>query len=366
MRGELSSITKLLLFSSGATYELILKCPRFEVNKYASIGLTVLFTAFLSVLSSFFAFNLIFHSNYISIPLAILWGGIIFNLDRYIVSSMRMNDSKWNEFLKSIPRLLIAILIAMIISKPLEIKLFSTEIENHLEKEKIKLAYEVSTKYDENLMHIDSKKEALESGFQKTLELRDVYYEAYKCECTGTCGTNVRGYGKECQSRKERYELFLVELEDKQIRRDSIMRVYSAEETKIKDLIDQETTLISENDFGLFDQIRALNQIDEVASFFIFMIFIMIETAPLLTKLLSTKGPYDNLVLEHEMKFETDYLKQVDNLDHERLKNKKLKEMSSNLELKSKENEIKKILNQDAFERYDKMRKDIDNKNINT
>lgn len=279
---------------------------------------------------------------------------------------MRMNDSKWNEFIKSIPRLLIAVLIAMIISKPLEIKLFSTEIENHLEKEKIKLAYEVSNKYEVSLTQIDHKKEVLESDFQKNLALRDVYYEAYKCECTGTCGTNIRGYGKECQSRKERYDLFLVELKDKRMERDSIMRVYSVEETKIKNLIEREVKLISENDFGLFDQIRALNQIDEVASFFIFLIFVMIETAPLLTKLLSSKGPYDNLVLEHEMKFETDYLKQVDNLDHERLKNKKLKEMSSNLELKSKENEIKKILNQDAFERYDKMRRNIDNKNLNT
>jgi len=366
MRGELSAITKLLLFSSGATYDLIIKCPRFEVNKYASIGLTVLITAFLSVLSSYFAFSLIFNSNFISVPLAILWGCIIFNLDRYIVSSMRMNDSKWNEFLKSIPRLLIAVLIAMIISKPLEIQLFSSEIDNFLEKEKIELSYEVGNKYNEDLKHIDSKKEVLEAGFQKNLELRDTYYEAYKCECTGTCGTNVKGYGKECQSRKERYELFLVELKDKKIDKDSIMKVYSVEETKIKDLISRENKLIFDNTFGLFDQIRALNQVDEVASFFILLIFIMIEIAPLLTKLLSHKGPYDNLVLEYEMKFETDYLKQVDNLDHERLKNKKLKEMSTNLELKSKENEIKKILNQDAFERYDQMRKDIDTKNINT
>ena len=366
MRGELSAITKLLLFSSGATYDLIIKCPRFEVNKYASIGLTVLITAFLSVLSSYFAFSLIFNSNFISVPLAILWGCIIFNLDRYIVSSMRMNDSKWNEFLKSIPRLLIAVLIAMIISKPLEIQLFSSEIDNFLEKEKVELSYEVGNKYNEDLKHIDSKKEVLEAGFQKNLELRDTYYEAYKCECTGTCGTNVKGYGKECQSRKERYELFLVELKDKKIDKDSIMKVYSVEETKIKDLISRENKLIFDNTFGLFDQIRALNQVDEVASFFILLIFIMIEIAPLLTKLLSHKGPYDNLVLEYEMKFETDYLKQVDNLDHERLKNKKLKEMSTNLELKSKENEIKKILNQDAFERYDQMRKDIDTKNINT
>ena len=105
MRENITLVTRFFLFASGATFELIMKCPRFEVNKYASIGLTVLFTAFLSVLSSYFAFNLIFDSNSLSILLSLLWGCIIFNLDRYIVSSMRMNENKWREFFKSIPRI---------------------------------------------------------------------------------------------------------------------------------------------------------------------------------------------------------------------------------------------------------------------
>ena len=86
----------------------------------------------------------------------------------------------------------------------------------------------------------------------------------------------------------------------------------------------------------------------------------MIETAPLLTKLLSQKGPYDNLVLEHELRFEMDYLRQVDNYDNERNKNKMLKEMSMNLEIKSKESEIKSILKNDALNRYDKIRNQLD------
>jgi hypothetical protein len=86
----------------------------------------------------------------------------------------------------------------------------------------------------------------------------------------------------------------------------------------------------------------------------------MKQTAPQFTKLLSHKGPYDNLVLENAIRFETDYLKQVDNYNHERTKNKKLKEMSTNLEIKSKESEIKDILKNDALERYDKMRNLVD------
>ena len=360
MKSRISLITKFLLFSSGTTYELINKCPRFEVNKYASIGLTVVFTAILSILSSYFAFNLIFNSNIIAIPLAVFWGCIIFNLDRYIVSSMRMNDNKWKEFLKSVPRLLIAILIAIVISKPLEIKLFDSEIETFLNKEKIELSYGVTQKYTSDITLLESKKQLLESNFQKSLMLRDKYYEEYKCECTGTCGTKVKGYGEECKSRKKRYELFLLELNQNRIKKDSIIKLYTNEELKIIALIEKQKEVILTNTYGFFDKIRALNQIDEISSFFILLIFIMIETAPLFTKLLSEKGPYDNLVLEHEIRFETDYLKQVDNYNHERTKNKKLKEMSTNLEIKSKESEIKDILKNDALERYDKMRNLVD------
>ena len=62
-----------------------------------------------------------------------------------------MNESKWKEFIKSIPRLLIAILIAVIISKPLEIKLFDSEIQAFLEKEKISQLYGVTKKYSSDI-----------------------------------------------------------------------------------------------------------------------------------------------------------------------------------------------------------------------
>ncbi|MGK0412784.1 MAG: hypothetical protein ACJA1B_000984 [Polaribacter sp.] len=363
MRQQFSIITRFLLFSSGAALELIKKCPDFEINKYTSIGLTIFFTAVLSVLSSFFAFNLIFNSNLIAISLALFWGSIIFNLDRYIVSSMRISDHKFREFVKAIPRLLIAILIAVIISKPLEIKLFKSEISAFLNKEKTDQSDQNRQKYDADLKIIESKTADLEASFQKKLLLRDKYYEEYKCECTGTCGTKVKGYGEECRSRKERYDLFLLELNQEKNRKDSILKQYFLEKNKIQKTIDSEKAIILAHKHGLFDQIRALNQIDKISSVFIFFIFMMIEIAPVLTKLLSSKGPYDNLILEGEIQFEMSYLIKLDNFDHERVKSKKLKEISTNIELKSKEAEIKNMLKQDAIDRYNKMRQEVDRKN---
>lgn len=363
MRQQFSTITRFLLFSSGAAIELMKKCPDFEINKYTSIGLTIFFTAVLSVLSSFFAFNLIFNSNLIAISLALFWGSIIFNLDRYIVSSMRISDNKFREFVKAIPRLLIAILIAMIISKPLEIKLFKSEISAFLSKEKTNQSDQIRQKYNADLKIIESKTADLEASFQKKLLLRDKYYEEYKCECTGTCGTKVKGYGEECRSRKERYDLFLLELNQEKIRKDSILKQYFLEKNKIQKTIDSEKAFILAHQYGLFDQIRALNQIDKISSVFIFFIFMMIEIAPVLTKLLSSRGPYDNLILESEIQFEMSYLRKLDNFDNERVKSKKLKEISTNMELKSKESEIKNMLKQDAIDRYNKMRQEVDRKN---
>ena len=364
MGERLSAFTKVLLISSGATLELMKKCPRFEVNKYASIGMTIIFTALLSVLSSYFAFKLIFSSNYAAISLALLWGSIIFNLDRYIVSSMRVSEHKFRGFIKSIPRFLIAILIAMVISKPLEIKLFKSEIASFLSKEKVDLSFDVRKKYSPGLKRIEIKEERLKASFQTKILLRDKYYEEYKCECTGTCGTKIKGYGEECRSRKERYELFLLELSQERVNKESLLKLHALNKNKIHQLILKEKGIIMNNSYGLFDQIRALNHIDKFSSFFIFLIFMMIEIAPVLTKLLSEKGPYDNLVLAHEIQFEASYLKQLDNYNYDRLENKKIKEMSANVALKSKESEIKNILKKEALERYDKMRQAVDNKNF--
>lgn len=358
-------VTKFLIFSSGASLGILTKCPRFEVNKYASIGMTIVFTSILSMISSYFAFKLIFNAQNIAIIAAILWGSIIFNLDRYIISSMRSSDNKLTGFVKSIPRLLIAVLIAIIVSKPLEIQLFKSEINTFLNNIKTSQLFEVKQKNAPDLKLIESKEQKLKTNFESKLLLRDKYYEDYKCECTGLCGTKKKGYGPECRSRKKRYELFLSELNIERAAKDSILKKYNLEKSKIKARIDKEETFILTNEFGLFDHIKALNQIDKFSSFFIFFIFVMIETAPILTKLLSEKGPYDNLILEFEMEFEASYLEKKDEYMQERIKNKKLKEMTNSVEIKSKQSELNSILKQEALERYEKMRQALDNENLN-
>ena len=95
-----------------------------------------------------------------------------------------------------------------------------------------------------------------------------------------------------------------------------------------------------------------------MASVFIMMIFILIETAPLLTKLLSKKGPYDNIIMKAEFEFETNFLKVKDFNLNQREKNKELNKISTDLEKKSIETELKNSMREKTLQRYEEIRKD--------
>ena len=109
---------------------------------------------------------------------------------------------------------------------------------------------------------------------------------------------------------------------------------------------------------GFFDKIGALGKVGDISSVFIMMIFILIETAPLLTKLLSKKGPYDNLVMQAEFEFETNFLKVKDFNLNQRKKNEQLNKISSSLEIKSKETQIKKEMREKTLQRYEQIIKE--------
>ena len=122
---------KFLMVCSGGSIHILKKTPS-EWNKFSGIGGIVLFTAVFATLSAGYAMFTVFDDLWISIGFAILWGLMIFNLDRYIVSSIKKTGTWWNQLLMSIPRLILAAFLGIIISKPLELKVFEKEVNKQL------------------------------------------------------------------------------------------------------------------------------------------------------------------------------------------------------------------------------------------
>ena len=90
----------------------------------------------MAFIASVYALFTIFDLLYPALIFGLVWSLLIFNLDRFIVSTIRKRDHFRSEFLQATPRIILAIIIAIVISKPLDIKIFEKEINTVLLKEK--------------------------------------------------------------------------------------------------------------------------------------------------------------------------------------------------------------------------------------
>ena len=162
-------LKNFFILCSGADKDLINSCSNGEQNKYAGIGATVFFTAVMAFIAASYALFTVFDNAYISMAFGLVWGLLIFNLDRFIVTTIKKRDNFKSEFLQATPRIILAIIIAIVISKPLEIKIFEKEINTVLLKEKNEMmlankkqvANYFQSDLDKNKAQIDSLKSGI-------------------------------------------------------------------------------------------------------------------------------------------------------------------------------------------------------------
>jgi len=158
---KMSLIQGFFISCSGVDKE-IMKEYFTEWNKYVSIGATIFFTGILASLSGGYAFYIIFRNTNIDVVdtkallgaifLGLLWGIIIFTLDRFIVSTYKKLDNKstWkrlgNELFQTLPRVILAIIIAIVISKPITIKIFENQLSELIQSKSINFPNNFITK----------------------------------------------------------------------------------------------------------------------------------------------------------------------------------------------------------------------------
>lgn len=285
---------------SGADREVLKSCSDGEKTKFIGIGGTVFFTAVMAFIASAYALFTVFDTIYIALGFALVWSLLIFNLDRFIVSTIRKRDSFWSEFVQATPRIILALIIAIVISKPLEIKIFEKEINTVLLKEKNammltnkkEVANYFQTDLDKNKSQVDSLKAEI---LKKEKEVNSLY-ETYITEAEGTAGTKKLGKGPVFKEKIAKHDLAKAELDT--LRKNNLVKIVEAEtSTKtIQTDLDKkltETQPIIDGFDGLMARINALNKLPWLPSFFIMLLFLAIETSPIIAKLLAPKGEYD-------------------------------------------------------------------------
>lgn len=317
----MKSISKFFWFCAGAHIPTLEKYPT-EHNKYIGIGATIFFTGLFAALSGGYAMYFVFKGDagavFFALFFGLLWGLAIFNMDRYIVSSINKSASTSKQIWQATPRILLAIMIGMVISRPLELKIFDKEIKerlsvSYLNNQRSKIdtlnaAFENKYAIEMNKLNLArAERDSLANGIKT--DRQKLNFEIFGNKTTETSG--VMGYGPYAK-RKE------AELKQREQQLDTLTSDVRALE-KFVDGRKQFDGLMTEKLFtgkqldsltniaGFADRNWALGQLSfnkdgsrdlntSLAVTFIGLLFIFFECLPVFVKLMSSRGPYDKAI----------------------------------------------------------------------
>jgi hypothetical protein len=292
--------TRFLWWCAGADKDILKYSSYADHVKYVGIGGIVLATGILASLSMFFAINYIFENAAIAIPVGLLWGAIIFNLDRFIVSSTGKGDGTdtitWKELGNATPRLAMAMILGFTISAPLEVYIFQKEIDKQFykldqeeQKAEIKKIEDIYTKSPE-FNKLNKDKATIEEEVKNLEKER----EDYQKRAAKENATEFGGCGPKCEEFKRMASEVMGRIEERKAKINALdkkLQVYEDEKTaKIKEL-----SSVNNSSHGLLDRLLALHAIpgSSVPAWMIRLMFVFIEIAPVLLKLMLIKSPYD-------------------------------------------------------------------------
>ncbi|NNC82392.1 MAG: DUF4407 domain-containing protein [Flavobacteriales bacterium] len=294
---------------SGADPDLLAECSKSEQIKYAGVGGTVFFTAVMAFIASAYALYTVFDSIPIALAFGFIWGLLIFNLDRFIVSSIRKQEDKMDELMQAFPRIVLAVIIAVVISKPLELKIFEKEIDRVLLEQKNTMTLanqdQVGAIYADELARLNSETEQIDQKIANKENEVNALYDTYIAEAEGRDGTMLLGKGPVYKEKREKHDAMLAELSELKSEgkeQKALLATAIADlELKEKEHLAATQPVIDGFD-GLMARIDALGELPWLPSFFIFLLFLAIETSPVIAKLLTPAGSYDIRFNESEEK----------------------------------------------------------------
>ncbi len=316
---KVNFFTRFLWWCAGADQYFLMKSPLQDRVKYAGIGGIVFSTGILATFAGGFAFNTAFGPKGMagddvsttgwlvgSGIFGLCWGALIFNLDRFIVSSTGKGDGTDNitrkEFGQAIPRLLIALILGITISKPLELKIIETEINVELRKKQQEKLDEFNkntyAKFKEQIAIIDADIKKLEDDRNILVQRQKEAEQEYIDQMQGSAGQ--AGYGpraKQLEGLKNEKQKEVDNYNEKHASEISSLKKQRGEKLAAQE---NELNVVNkknaENLDGLLERISIAHDIGFWLGIALTFIFLSIEMGPIFFKMMMNKGPYDYMV----------------------------------------------------------------------
>ena len=306
--------TRFLWWCAGAHQQLLKEFPS-EHTKYAGLGGVILATFVLAALSAGYAVYSVFGNIGWTVAFACIWGLIIFNFDRFLVSTMRKYGvSARKQLWMTLPRIVLALLIGITIARPLELKIFEKEIDTKVAQNMHhKILVNDSLLQRENQLQVQTAAAERDRLLGRKLSLEDTLHrlkQAYVQEADGTGGSGRRGIENLTRLKMDAYSSSLKQaapemqqLDAAVLRQDSIINGARA---LLEDKRRQYEATVK-NNVGFLERNKALSDLSDEepsvqwTSLLLSLLIILIEIGPILSKLIMQVGPYDIALAKEEL-----------------------------------------------------------------
>ncbi len=325
-------VSRFLWFCAGADAMILARCPNSDRVKYQGLGGIVLATGVLAFASGSYAFYTVFspkdetalsqatHLPTVALSLlaGLVWALVIFNIDRFIVSSTGKGDGTdamtFAKLGKGLPRIIMAVIIGVCISAPLEIRILKPEIEAQLELEQNDYLAKLNTLSERN---VETRKTELHGKIdvaQKRLDDRVTYFEGRRLEikeqrrkleleAEGKTASKSAGRGPAWRDKRETLDKMEGELEKD---RQSDLAKNAVAEAEIEGwkkeigATDAQLAAAKASNLkqarhldGLMKRIQISHDIGGSIPWWIVLLLLAIETGPIFFKMMLTRGAYD-------------------------------------------------------------------------
>ena len=315
----MDKLTRFFWFSAGAFEKGLSKYPELK-HKYVGIGATVFFTGLFAALSGGYAMYFVFSGSegtiWKALLFGLLWGLVIFNIDRYLVSTIQKNGSVWLQLALASPRLILAVLIGLVVARPLELKLFEKEInerlrttiQNRHQAELVRNERAFNQKYAIELGQLEelkTQRDTLEQHIQnETIKLKQETFGTRTSVTSGIIGFGP--YAKERQATLNKQERYLDSLRLKiNLAQNQLLSFQQKEGLTEHALLHSSALDSAVLQAGFADRNATLSQLayfedgtkDKATSqalLFISLLFIFLECLPVFVKLMSPRDAYDH------------------------------------------------------------------------
>ncbi|KQB99952.1 hypothetical protein AQF98_15710 [Pedobacter sp. Hv1] len=233
----------------------------------------------------------------ISVVFGFIWGAIIFNIDRFIVTSTGKGDGTEaitrKELVGALPRIIMGAIIALTISKPVEIRMFKTEIDVALHAKQIQQEQRYKSEIEKVAnSEIEKKQNIIREQLNRisrldsisTVRKADIAYE----NSHGGCSVKCIEFKNQLAANQAEVSAIKSDPEFIKVKRD----LENLENDKLNKL--KESGKVAAGLDGLLERIKlAHEEAGWIISLFVTLLFMTIELTPIFFKLMLIKSPYD-------------------------------------------------------------------------